>query len=171
MMKLYNPDEDVALVTKKDFHPFWHLRRSRDAEDQYLGIMDPLLGVTKGRPANVGGPFGQEPALPPAHRRNTQTTAPILAGARRIPSQHETGPTLDTLDDADDVEDSSHDCVMVAATVIDEVEAAPQAKKNVVVNKRVNGKKTQTRKAPAKRAPAKKTAPRKSTPPPHNQAG
>ncbi|KAM7210764.1 hypothetical protein V8F06_013859 [Rhypophila decipiens] len=143
---------EAAVVNKADCHPFWWLRQPRDAVDKYLRICEASLGVPKGRPPNTSGPFGNEPALPAQFKRKTRATAPIRAGARRIPSQHEIGASIEELDEQEQQQDEAEEeetqeasCIVVGGT----------RKRTAPVRKASARKKT---------APKKKTAAKKPTP-------
>ena len=66
--KMYNQlqNSEVKLVTAQDYNPFWYLAEPRDATDPYLSIHPARIAISKGRPRKQGGPFGNEPVLPPA---------------------------------------------------------------------------------------------------------
>ncbi len=59
----------------------------------------PEIATAKGRPRDEYGPFGKEPALPPAPERSSQSGIP--ASGRRQYSQWEQGEDIEVLDTQD----------------------------------------------------------------------
>ncbi|KAK4242992.1 hypothetical protein C7999DRAFT_18577 [Corynascus novoguineensis] len=73
-------------LTKADVSSFWWLKR--DIKDPYTKLKPSPLGISKGRPTNEGGPFGQE-SIYKVPRPKGRTRTGIPDAGRRNYSQFE----------------------------------------------------------------------------------
>jgi len=88
-------------LTKADVSSFWWLKR--EIKDPYTALKPPPLGISKGRPANEGGPFGQE-AIYKVPRPKGRTTTGIPNVGRRNYSQFELGESPEIQDAVEQAE-------------------------------------------------------------------
>ena len=114
-------------LTKADVSSFWWLKR--EIKDPYTALKPPLLGISKGRPANEGGPFGQE-AIHKVPRPKGRTRTGILDAGRRNYSQFELGESPEIQDAVDQAEQRRAKRAKVQRTEVEAcVEEAGQRQK------------------------------------------
>jgi len=82
-------------LTKADVSSFWWLKQ--EIKDPYTALKPPPLGISKGRPATEGGPFGQE-AIHKVPRPKGRTKTGIPDAGRRNYSQFELGESPEAQD-------------------------------------------------------------------------